>query len=168
MFRDLARCTARLKGERYEGAVIAAAEWSRKGNGQPLAENAMPDILLDRHGMMTVRAADDSGMLTIKMLLGRKPPKARTARTDEALRLEATAEGVAATSIRLRFTAEDVRSFVSDVNDMNALHEGGNPLVPGLLIMERVLRDRALIACPYLLMKFTIPVFVSQEVVVSL
>ena len=64
MFRDLARCTARLKGERYEGAVIAAAAWERDGMLGRTADG-LPETLADRHGMMTVRAADESGTLTI-------------------------------------------------------------------------------------------------------
>ena len=161
MFRDLARCTARLKGERYKGAIIAAAAWE-KGGVPGRTSDGLPAILSDRHGMMTVQAADESGTLTIKMLLGRKAPAERLAGGDGTLHLEARAEGVAASSIRLKFTAEDVQDFVKDVNDTNALHEGANPLVPGLLIMERLLE--VLTDCQKLTMKFKTPVFVGQEV----
>ena len=167
MFRDLARCTARLKGARYEGAVIAAAEWTRGGLSGKKTDD-MPDILLDRHGMMKVRATDESGTLTLEMLLGRKAPTERTAGGEGILHLEARAEGVTASSIRLRFTTGDVRSFVSGVNDTNALHEGEKPLVPGLLIMEQLLKEAKLAACQKLSMKFKTPVFVGQEVEVSL
>jgi len=167
MFRDLARCTARLKGRRYEGVVIAAAEWQKDGLPGHTADG-LPDILTDRHGMMTVRASDKSGMLTLKMLLGRKAPTKRAAGTEGKLHLEASAEGVADNRICLRFTTEDVRAFVSDVGDTNALHEGEKPLVPGLLIMERLLQAAELAACSHLSLKFTTPVFVGQEVEVSL
>ena len=92
MFRDLARCTARLKGARYDGAVIAAAEWSRQGNDTMFANDAMPEILVDRHRMMKVRAADASGTLVITMLLGRKAPTVR-ASEDGVLHLAAEAAG---------------------------------------------------------------------------
>ena len=165
MFRDLARCTARLKGERYEGAVIAAAKWQKGGMPGRMADG-LPDILAGRHGMMTVQAADESGTVAIKMLLFRRAPTVRMVGEGGILRLEARVEGVAARNVRLRFTAEDVRSFVRDVNDTNALHGGEKPLVPGLLIMERLLKQMEFITCRKVLLKYTMPVFAGQEVVV--
>ena len=66
MFRDLARMTASLKGPRYEGALIAKAVWEcghDAGTGM--------HILRDHHGLLEVMAFDDSGRLTLTMLLGR-------------------------------------------------------------------------------------------------
>ena len=123
VFRDLARCTARLKGARYDGAVIAAAEWSRQGNDTMFANDAMPEILVDRHRMM---------------------------------------KGVPGGSVPMAFTTADVRAFVQAVDDTNPLHEGERPLVPGLLIMETVLKR--LDDCKKLSMKFTMPVFAGQKV----
>ena len=160
MFRDLARCTARLKGVRYDGAVIAAAEWSRRGDGKPLAKDAMPDILIDRHRMMKVRAADASGTLTITLLLGRNAPTVRAAE-DDVLHLVAEADGAVNGDVRMTFTAADVRAFVQAIDDTKPLHEGARPLVPGLLIMETVLKR--LEDCKQLSMKFSIPIFVGQK-----
>ncbi len=164
VFRDLARCTARLKGARYEGAVIAAAEWTREGNGAELAAGVMPDILVDRHRMMRVRAADTSGTLVITMLLGRKAPGVRTAE-DGVLHLAAEADGRAGGDVTMAFTQEDVRAFVHAIDDTNPLHEGVRPLVPGLLIMKKLL---SLKSCKTLHMRFTVPIFVEQEVVVHI
>ena len=155
MFRDLARCTARLKGARYDGAVIAAAEWSRQGNDTMFANDAMPEILVDRHRMMKVRAADASGTLVITMLLGRKAPTVR-ASEDGVLHLAAEVDGVPGGSVPMAFTTADVRAFVQ------AVHEGERPLVPGLLIMDTVLKR--LDDCKKLSMKFTMPVFAGQKV----
>ncbi len=165
MFRDLARCTARIKGERYKGAVIAAAAWERGGTPGRTADG-LPATLADRHGMMTVQAADESGTLTIKMLLGRKAPVERTAGGEGVLHLEARAEGARAASIRLQFATEDVREFVEDVGDTNELHEGEKPLVPGLLILERLLKQMEFITCRKIFLKYTTPVFAGQEVIV--
>ena len=161
VFRDLARCTARLKGARYDGAVIAAAEWSRQGNDTMFANDAMPEILVDRHRMMKGRAAEASGTLVITMLLGRKAPTVR-ASEDGVLHLAAEADGVPGGSVPMAFTTADVRAFVQAVDDTNPLHEGERPLVPGLLIMETVLKR--LDDCKKLSMKFTMPVFAGQKV----
>lgn len=164
MFRDLARCTARLKGARYDGAVIAAAEWSRQGKGTAIEEDMMPLILVDRHRMMKVRATDASGTLTITMLLGRKAPAVRE-EVGGALRLNAEADGVPSGDVQMMFTADDVRAFVHDINDTNPLHEGERPLVPGLLLMETVLKNFG--DCKRLAMKFTTPTFVGQKVEIT-
>ncbi|WP_294158943.1 hypothetical protein [uncultured Selenomonas sp.] len=164
MFRDLARCTARLKGARYDGAVIAAATWSRQGNGAALEADTMPTILLDCHRMIRVQATDTSGTLTLTMLLGRKAPSVREA-DHGVLQLTAEADGVEQGDVRLMFTADEVRSFVHDVDDTNPLHEGTRPLVPGLLMMETLLKR--LDDCKKLSMKFTTPTFVGQEVEIT-
>ena len=167
MFRDLARCTARLKGKRYDGAVIAAAEWQRAGSGKPLESNVLPEILLDRHGLMKVRAMDASGQLTLKMLLGREAPAPRSDE-DGTLRLAADVQGIQKDGIvHLTFAAEDVAAFTRDVGDTNPLHEGARPLVPGLLIVEQLLEDPILLNCQRLRMKFITPVFAGQEVEVG-
>ena len=167
MFRDLACCTARLKGPRFEGAVIAAAEWSREGDEKAQENGGMPEILRDRHGMMTVRAADASGVLVLKMLLGRKAPAMRESGADGVLHLMAQAEDIGHDAICMMFTADEVRSFVHDVDDTNLLHKGAQPLVPGLLIMERLLKHPSLKGCSRMSMKFTTPVFVGQKLQIT-
>ena len=129
-----------------------------------MQNDTMPTILVDRHRMMRVQAADASGALTLTMLLGRKAPNMREA-DHGVLRLTAEADGVESDDVRLMFTANEVRSFVQDVDDTNPLHEGARPLVPGLLMMETLLNRFA--SCHRLSMKFSVPVFVSQNVVVS-
>ena len=69
MFRDLACMTASLKGPRYEGALIAKAVWECGHDA-----GAGMRILRDHHGLLEVMAFDDSGRLTLTMLLGRPAP----------------------------------------------------------------------------------------------
>ena len=129
-----------------------------------MQNDTMPTILVDRHRMMRVQAADASGALTLTMLLGRKAPNMREA-DHGVLRLTAEADGVESDDVRLMFTANEVRSFVQDVDDTNPLHEGARPLVPGLLMMETLLKR--LDDCKKLSMKFTTPTFVGQEVEIT-
>lgn len=136
----------------------------------PLAKDAMPEILADRHGMMKVQASDASGTLTLKMLLGRKAPEVHASDTGGVIHLTAKTDGTAGTeprSIRMTFTVDEVHAFVKDVNDTNALHKGTRPLVPGLLMVDRLLQVSSLKDCKNVSMRFTSPVFIGQTVVIT-
>lgn len=195
MFRDLARVTARLKGSRFEGAVIAAAEWFQLGadaNVESVFDAsgcAEPVILSDRHGLMRMRAFDASGTLTLTLLLGRTAPRIDVIRecrltavvdvncdyrlNDPAgvngdSRLSDSDDSARTDAVRLRFSAAEVYAFVTSVNDTNMLHRTGRPLVPGLMIMEKLLSRPELDGCSRIRMKFTCPVFSDQDVWIDL
>lgn len=167
MFRDLAKCTARLKGSRYEGAIIAAAVWEKTG-GTPTIE---PQIIIDRHKLLKVRAIDFSGTLTINMFLGKNPPLPLKNSKGQAL-LTAAAAGKAKLPCQLnfKFSMAEVTEFITAVNDTNPLHRQdflNPPLVPGLLIMEKILQtvdfklDR-------LSLKFSVPSFAADDIFINL
>lgn len=139
MFRDLARMTASLKGPRYEGALIAKAVWEREHDA-----GAGMRILRDYHGLLEVMAFDDSGRLTVTMLLGRPAPSRPSGRLVRSRSLKLLVDGAPTpTHLSLCFSAESVHAFVQSVGDMNALHAGPKPLVPGLAIFEAALQGIA-------------------------
>lgn len=39
------------------------------------------------------------------------------------------------------FSKSEILSFVSDTGDFNPIHQGGHPVVPGLLILEKLILD---------------------------
>ena len=136
MFRDLACMTASLKGPRYEGALIAKAVWECGHDA-----GAGMRILRDHHGLLEVMAFDDSGRLTLTMLLGRPAPAQAVER---GRRLTLLVDGELAPShLSLCFSVESVHAFVQSVGDTNALHAGPKPLVPGLAILEAALQGIA-------------------------
>lgn len=136
MFRNLARMTASLKGPRYEGALIAKAVWER---GHDAGKGMR--ILRDHHGLLEVMASDESGRLTLTLLLGRPAP-ARVVEGGRGLTLLVDGEPAPA-HLSLCFSAESVHAFVQSVGDTNALHAGPVPLVPGLAILEAALQGIA-------------------------
>ena len=139
MFRNLARMTASLKGPRYEGALIAKAVWER---GHDTGKGMR--ILRDHHGLLEVMAFDESGRLTLTMLLGRPAPSRPSGRLVRSRRLTLLVDGEPApTHLSLCFSAESVHAFVQSVGDTNALHAGAAPLVPGLAILEAALQGIA-------------------------
>ena len=147
MFRDLARMTASLKGPCYEGALIARAVWERGEDG---AGSGMR-ILRDHHGLLEVMAFDDSGRLTLTMLLGRPAPSRPSGRLIRSRSLKLLVDGAPTPAhLSLCFSAESVHAFVQSVGDTNALHAGPAPLVPGLAILEAALQGIAPVRPPLL------------------
>lgn len=139
MFRDLARMTASLKGPRYEGALIAKAVWEREHDA-----GAGMRILRDYHGLLEVMAFDDSGRLTVTMLLGRPAPSQPSGRLVRSRSLKLLVDGAPTPAhLSLCFSTESVHAFVQSVGDTNVLHAGPKPLVPGLAILEAALQGIA-------------------------
>lgn len=139
MFRDLARMTASLKGPRYEGALIAKVVWECGHDA-----GAGMRILRDHHGLLEVMAFDDSGRLTLTMLLGRPAPSRPSGRLVRSRSLKLLVDGAPTpTHLSLCFSAESVHAFVQSVGDTNVLHAGPKPLVPGLAIFEAALQGIA-------------------------
>lgn len=167
MFRDLAKCTAKLKGSRYEGAIIAAAVWE-KNYGAPTTE---PQIIIDRHQLLKVRATDMTGTLTINMLLGKKPPLSlKNSKGQVLLTAKAVSKLKLSKELSFSFSAAAITEFVTAVNDTNPLHRQdffNPPLVPALLIMEKILQavDFKL---KRLSLKFTAPSFAGDDILIKL
>ena len=108
MFRDLARMTASLKGPRYEGALIAKAVWEREHDA-----GAGMRILHDHHGLLEVMAFDDSGRLTLTMLLGRPAPSRPSGRLVRSRSLKLLVDGAPTPAhLSLCFSTESVHAFV--------------------------------------------------------
>lgn len=190
MFRDLAKCTARLKGGRYDGAVISTVVWENT----PGVASREPEVLVDKHKMLRVRAVDASGRLTITMLLGRSAPlpaangagsvklaatvviagdTAGTAGTSAAAAREPAAELPVALprELAFSFTAAEILDFVTAIDDTNPLHRAeflSPPLVPGLAIVERILAACGSGRVQSLAMKFTAPSFAGDNICVTL
>ena len=89
-------------------------------------------------------AFDDSGRLTLTMLLGRPAPSRPSGRLVRSRSLKLLVDGAPTpTHLSLCFSAESVHAFVQSVGDTNVLHAGPKPLVPGLAIFEAALQGIA-------------------------
>ena len=132
--RELAQILAGLQGERYRGAVIMRAEWWKQSGQGPLVPAR--EILQDRHGLMTVRCCCQQEVLQVTMLLGHVQKKTQAVPQSESKWLLPDAEVVA-------ISAMEIREFTAAVGDTNAIHQGQNPIIPGLLLMERLLNRQA-------------------------
>lgn len=171
MFGKAARQLTRLKGKRYEGAVIAEAIWQHapmkaEANEQ---KETLPEILRDKHCLLQLRAHDGADMLIVTMLLGRKAPQAKK---DKSRKQELTAYvqgealSQAAKSFSFVFSAQQVHEFCTAVQDTNILHQGDKPLVPGLLLLQNVVKQ--LPKARRIRMRFSVPVFANETVTIKI
>ena len=134
-FRELARSLSCLQGGRFAGAVIMRADWQvTDGERGP---SPRLQVLKDRHGLFMVRCVVDNEVLSVTMLLGRQAENSFdqssltsqwTGQTDWFMDLSTW-----------RVAVTDILAFTADVGDTNWIHQGERPVIPGLLLMEKLL-----------------------------
>lgn len=117
-FRELARSLSCLQGGRFAGAVIMRADWQVTDGERGPSPGLQ--VLKDRHGLFMVRCVVDNEVLSVTMLLGRQAENSFDLST-------------------WRVAATDILAFTADVGDTNWIHQGERPVIPGLLLMEKLL-----------------------------
>lgn len=126
-FRPLASELSKLRGERYQGCVIGRAEWAMLDGAEK--EDGC-HILCDCHNLMRVECRHGIQRLRVTLLFRKEGTRTHTA----------TVAPPSASSAPLVFTEKDIEKFIQAVGDTNRIHRMAHPIVPGLLIMEAVLR----------------------------
>lgn len=156
--RELARKLSMLQGERYAGAFIIEAVWRKGSPGNPQEPLR---ILRDCHGFFTVEVWDSRWTLTVTMLLNHRkrsiPPRV----------IPRPCQAVETERIWHVFSAGEVTEFIAQAGDTNALHKGEHPVVPGLLMLERLLADERFRDCSRLQMKFRQAAFAGDALYLS-
>ena len=64
------------------------------------------------------------------------------------------------------FTPGEVAEFVHAVNDVNTIHQGEQPVVPGLLILEQLLRTPEYEGAANLTLKYIRPAFSGEALTI--
>ncbi len=164
MLREVSRILAQLKGERFMGGLIAKAVW-RQGGEMKEAEGLT--VLRDRKDTVIACGRIGDTSLTLTMLLGRFDPK-DIEKEIEAARAEAANETPEAGGRPWHtFAPAEVAEFVRAVNDVNTIHQGERPVVPGLLILERLLQTPGYEGAAHLTLKFIRPAFSGEALTIA-
>ena len=164
MLREVSRILAQLKGERFMGGLIAKAVW-RQGGEMKEAEGLT--VLRDRKDTVIACGRIGNTSLTLTMLLGRFDPK-ELEKEIEAARAEAAKEMPETGGKPWHtFTPGEVAEFVRAVNDVNTIHQGEQPVVPGLLILEQLLRTSEYEDAKNLTLKFIRPAFSGEALTIA-
>lgn len=159
MLREVSRILAQLKGERFMGGLIAKAVWRQGGE---MKEPEGLTVLRDRKDTVIACGRIGDTSLTLTMLLGRFDPKDLEKEIDAA-RAEAAKETPPEGGKPWHtFTPDEVVEFCGAVNDVNTIHQGERPVVPGLLILEQLLKTPGYDNAANVTLKFIRPAFSGE------
>lgn len=124
--RKLASIAARLRGGNYDGAMIIKTAWEKISDD----DTDDPEVLRETRRLMIFQARYSGEALTVSMLLN---PKMGEAQESAA---EFVPQGEKAVS--WCFSRQSILDFVTEVGDSNPIHRNEFPVVPGMLLMDRL------------------------------
>lgn len=123
----------------YDGYFIGkvSLEFNMAADAGKMSEN-QAHIIKSRENYAELAAGGDfaDGYLSIHMYLMKPVSKAATQSNSGVKNKFATVNEYTQDMI---FSKSEILSFVSDTGDFNPIHQGGHPVVPGLLIMEKLI-----------------------------
>lgn len=125
----------------YDGYFIGkvSLEFNMAADAGKMSEN-QAHIIKSRENYAELAAGGDfaDGYLSIHMYLMKPVSKAAAKSNSGVQNKFATVNEYTQDMI---FSKSEILSFVSDTGDFNPIHQGEHPVVPGLLIMEKLILD---------------------------
>ena len=125
----------------YDGYFIGkvSLEFNMAADAGKMSEN-QAHIIKSRENYAELAAGGDfaDGYLSIHMYLMKPVSKAAAHSNSGVQNKFATVNEYTQDMI---FSKSEILSFVSDTGDFNPIHQGEHPVVPGLLIMEKLILD---------------------------
>lgn len=125
----------------YDGYFIGkvSLEFNMAADAGKMSEN-QAHIIKSRENYAELAAGGDfaDGYLSIHMYLMKPVSKAAAQSNSVVQNKFATVNEYTQDMI---FSKSEIFSFVSDTGDFNPIHQGEHPVVPGLLIMEKLILD---------------------------
>lgn len=125
----------------YDGYFIGkvSLEFNIAADSGKMSEN-QAHIIKSRENYAELAAGGDfaDGYLSIHMYLMKPVGKAAAQSNSGVQNKFATVNEYTQDMI---FSKSEILSFVSDTGDFNPIHQGEHPVVPGLLIMEKLILD---------------------------
>ena len=119
----------------YDGYFIGkvSLEFNMAADAGKMSEN-QAHIIKSRENYAELAAGGDfaDGYLSIHMYL-MKPVSKAVAQNNSGDQNKSTQDMI--------FSKDEILSFVSDTGDFNPIHQGEHPVVPGLLILEKLILD---------------------------
>lgn len=125
----------------YDGYFIGkvSLEFNMAADAGKMSEN-QAHIIKSRENYAELAAGGDfaDGYLSIHMYLMKPVSKAAAQNNSGDQNKSAPANEYTPNMI---FSKSEILSFVSDTGDFNPIHQGEHPVVPGLLILEKLILD---------------------------
>ena len=128
----------------YDGYFIGkvSLEFNMAADAGKMSEN-QAHIIKSRENYAELAAGGDfaDGYLSIHMYLMKPVSKAAAQNNSGDQNKSAPANEYTPNMI---FSKSEILSFVSDTGDFNPIHQGEHPVVPGLLIMEKLILEKTI------------------------
>lgn len=129
----------------YAGYFIGkvSLEFNMAADAGKMSEN-QAHIIKSRENYAELAAGGDfaDGYLSIHMYLMKPVSKAAAQSNSGGQNKFATVNEYTQDMI---FSKSEIFSFVSDTGDFNPIHQGGHPVVPGLLILEKLILEKPIL-----------------------
>lgn len=129
----------------YDGYFIGkvSLEFNMAADAGKMSEN-QAHIIKSRENYAELAAGGDfaDGYLSIHMYLMKPVSKAAAQSNSGVQNKFATVNEY---TQDMRFSKSEILSFVSDTGDFNPIHQGGHPVVPGLLILEKLILEKPIL-----------------------
>lgn len=129
----------------YEGYFIGkvSLEFNMAADAGKMSEN-QAHIIKSRENYAELAAGGDfaDGYLSIHMYLMKPVSKAAAQSNSVVQNKFATVNEYTQDMI---FSKSEIFSFVSDTGDFNPIHQGEHPVVPGLLILEKLILEKPIL-----------------------
>lgn len=129
----------------YDGYFIGkvSLEFNMAADAGKMSEN-QAHIIKSRENYAELAAGGDfaDGYLSIHMYLMKPVSKAAAQSISGVQNKFATVNEYTQDMI---FTKSEILSFVSDTGDFNPIHQGEHPVVPGLLILEKLILEKTIL-----------------------
>lgn len=129
----------------YDGYFIGkvSLEFNMAADAGKMSEN-QAHIIKSRENYAELAAGGDfaDGYLSIHMYLMKPVSKVAAQSNSGGQNKFATVNEYTQDMI---FSKSEIFSFVSDTGDFNPIHQGGHPVVPGLLILEKLILEKPIL-----------------------
>ena len=129
----------------YDGYFIGkvSLEFNMAADAEKMSEN-QAHIIKSRENYAELAAGGDfaDGYLSIHMYLMKPVSKAAAQSNSGVQNKFATVNEYTQDMI---FSKSEIFSFVSDTGDFNPIHQGEHPVVPGLLILEKLILEKTIL-----------------------
>lgn len=129
----------------YDGYFIGkvSLEFNMAADAEKMSEN-QAHIIKSRENYAELAAGGDfaDGYLSIHMYL-MKPVSKAAAQSNSGVQNKFAA--VNEYTQDMIFSKSEIFSFVSDTGDFNPIHQGEHPVVPGLLILEKLILEKPIL-----------------------
>ena len=149
----------------YDGYFIGkvSLEFNMAADAGKMSEN-QANIIKSRENYAELAAGGDfaDGYLSIHMYL-MKPVSKAVAQSNSGVQNKSDVANEYTPN--MVFSKDEIFSFVSDTGDFNPIHQGEHPVVPGLLILEKLILEKLILdfMCSFVI-RFRIPLYADEPV----